>query len=236
MSAGRLLLLFAVAHLLFATWPGIDLWASALVFDGEGFPLARSEALHRVRHAIWNAVIAATLGSLALWLVWLSLGSRTRVAARVWAFPVAVMLAGPILLVNGLLKAHWGRARPADAAAFGGEAAFTPPFQMAGDCEGNCSFVSGEGSGAVAMALALGLLVPQARLRAALGALALLACGLRVATGRHYLSDVVFGALLMAFVALGLFRLLGIERARRTLTRANLAHDLRRLAPWLRRA
>ena len=233
MSPGRLLLAFALCHVVIATWPGIDLAVSALFFDGAGFPAP--VALETARHAIWDLTIAVTLASLAAWLVWALLGRRARVAPRVWAFPALVMLLGPGLLVNGVLKAHWGRPRPAEIVEFGGEAAFTPPFQMAGACEGNCSFVSGEGAGAVAMAIALGSLVPSPWLRAALAALAALASGARIVTGRHFVSDVVFGAFLMAFVAMGLYRLLRIGDARRTLTPGCLRHDLAAIGARLAR-
>ena len=237
MSAARLLAAFALAHVVFATWPGIDLAVSGAFFDGEGFPLARSEALEVVRHAVWNLSIAVTLASLAAWAAWGALPGRgARVAARLWAFPALLMLLGPGLLVNGVLKTYWGRPRPAEIEAFGGEAAFTPAFQMAGECARNCAFVSGEGAGAVAAAIAVGALAPPSwRLRAGLAAVAAAISGLRVATGRHYLSDVVFAAFLMGFVALALHRVLGVAAARRTLTRAALAHDLRLMGARIRR-
>ena len=227
MSAARLLAAFALAHVVFATWPGIDLAVSGAFFDGEAFPLARSEALEVVRHAAWNLSIAVTLGSLAAWAAWGALGRGARVAARLWAFPALLMLLGPGLLVNGVLKTHWGRPRPAEIEAFGGEAAFTPAFQMAGECARNCAFVSGEGAGAVAAAIALGVLAPPSwRLRAGLAVAAAAVSGLRVATGRHHLSDVVFAALMMGLLGLALHRLLEIGAARRTLTRAALRHDM----------
>lgn len=229
-SPWRLFVAFALLHLLFATRPGLDLLASAVFFDGGGFPLARSAALGAVRYAIWGLVIASALGCLLLWLLWLALSRRAQVAARVWAYPVALALLGPGLLVNGVLKEHWGRARPADVRPFGGEAQFTPPFEMARECSGNCSFVSGEGAGAVAMALGVGALTPWAWARAALAALAVIASGLRVAMGRHFVSDVVFGAFLMAFLALALHRLMRMEPALATLTRANLRRDVGALA------
>ena len=236
LSALRLTAAFALAHVVLATWPGIDLAVSAAFFDGAGFPLARSEALEAIRHAVWNLSIALTLASLAAWAAWGALGRQARVAARLWAFPALLMLLGPGVLVNGVLKAHWGRSRPADIAAFGGDAGFTPAFEMAGACARNCSFVSGEGAGAVALAIALGVLGPPSwRLRAGLAASAALASGLRVATGRHFLSDVVFGAFLVGFVALALHRLLRIAAARRTLTRAALGHDLARMGARVRR-
>ena len=231
-----LLAAFTAAHLVFATWPAIDLGVSAAFFsEAEGFALSDSVVLHAVRHAVWRAVVIAALMSLALAAIWLALGARARVSPRALAYPGLLALLGPGLLVNGLLKEYWGRARPADVAAFGGEAAFTPPFEMAGECAGNCSFVSGEGAGAVAMALGLGALTPSPWARAALAAVAALACAMRVATGRHFLSDVVFGAFLMAFVALALHRAMRIGAARETLTRANLLHDLGLLATPLRR-
>ena len=52
------------------------------------------------------------------------------------------------LLVNALLKDHWGRARPNETTLFGGDGAFSGPFVIAGQCARNCSFVSGEGAGA----------------------------------------------------------------------------------------
>lgn len=237
MSPARLLLAFALAHVAIATWPGIDLAVSRLFWSPEsGFALARSRALHLVRHAIWNATVAAALLSLLAWAAWLALGWRARVASRAFGYPAALLLLGPGLLVNGLLKTHWHRARPADVEAFGGEATFTPPFQMAGECARNCAFVSGEGAGAVALALAAaGLAPPSWRLRAALAAVAVLASGLRMATGRHFLSDVVFGAFLMAGLSMGLYRLMGIAAARRTLTPAHLRHDLGEMSSGLGR-
>lgn len=222
----RLLLAFALIHLVFATWPGIDLAVSGLFFEDGGFPLRGSAVLEAVRQGLWWLTILAALASLLAWPVWAALGHRARVAARVWAFAAGVFVLGPGLLVNGLLKSHWGRARPADVAWFGGEAAFTPPFQIAGECARNCSFVSGEAAGAAALAVVGGALVPDARVRAGLWTLAAVAGGLRVATGRHFASDVVFSWLLMGVVALGLWRLMGMDAARRTLTARALAHDL----------
>jgi lipid A 4'-phosphatase len=232
----RLFVAFALLHLLFAVWPGIDLAVSRWFHDGAGFPLAESRMLHLVRHGIWNALVAVALASLAAWLVWLAIGRRALVEPRVWAYPAALAALGPGLLVNGILKEQWGRARPADIEAFGGEAAFSPPFEIVAECEGNCSFVSGEGSGAVATAIALGVLVRSTPLRIALGAVAALACGLRVATGRHFLSDVVFGAFLMAFAAILLFRLMRMGPALATLSWRRAAHDLRLLVAPLRRS
>ena len=64
---------------------------------------------------------------------------------------------GPGLVVNGVLKAFWGRARPSQILEFGGAAQFTPPVQIADQCARNCSFVSGEASGVTMLAIAIGV-------------------------------------------------------------------------------
>ncbi|QLQ19882.1 MAG: phosphatase PAP2 family protein [Exiguobacterium profundum] len=71
-------------------------------------------------------------------------------------FVLAVYALGTGVLVHGLLKAYWGRARPAQVTEFGGIAAFTPPWLISQECTRNCSFVSGEVSGAVAFRSAFG--------------------------------------------------------------------------------
>ena len=231
----RLVLAFAVAVALFLALPAIDLGVSRLFHDGTGFPLADSDALEALRNAIWSASIVTALGALALWLVWLALGRRAAVPARLWGWVAAVYLAGPGLLVNALLKEHWGRARP--AYVFSGEAEFTLPFVIADQCERNCSFVSGEASAAAALAIVLGALVWPAlgrggRRRTAilLGTVAGVAALMRVLTGRHFLSDVVFAWLLTAFVALALWHLMRVGQARDALSLPALRADLRALA------
>ena len=64
---------------------------------------------------------------------------------------IAVIAIGPGLLVNVVLKDHWGRARPRDVVEFGGTKAFTPAFVISDQCPKNCSFVAGHPSMAFAM-------------------------------------------------------------------------------------
>lgn len=238
----RLLLAFALTHLAFAAAPGIDLWVSGRFFDGRAFPLVESPALGLVRYTLWYGATLCGLAALLLWPIWLLAGPRRLVPPQLWGFVGLTFLLGPGLLVNGILKAYWGRARPADTVPFGGDAPFTPPFQIAGACARNCSFVSGEGSAAAALAIVVGVLAWPHLGRAErllLGALLalwfVLGAGLRVATGRHFLSDVVFAWFLVAFVALGLYHLLRIDRARRELTPGNLLFDLRLMRRRFRR-
>ena len=209
----RLLLAFAAVHALFAAVPALDLWIAARFFDGTGFPAEHHPLLDWLRRRLWNA---SALVFAACALLWAALGlRRTASDWRPFAWGTLTMLLGPGLLVNGILKAHWGRPRPDDVQAFGGEMTFTPPVQIAGECLRNCSFVSGEASGAAAAALiVLGLLAGPARWAAALAlGLAAFAGALRVAMGGHWASDVAMAWILTALVARGLWRALGMDRA-----------------------
>lgn len=204
---------------LFAVFPGIDLAVSGWFYDPDaGFWLGRSAAIELLRDTIWNLSILAFAFSLVA-LVFAALGRPLLgIGAREAGFVFLLYLLGPILLVNGVLKQHWGRARPEHVAEFGGAAQFTPPWLPADQCVANCSFVSGEGSAATALALTFLAFAPTARrllppkwfpLYALAGALLPLAgLALRVMTGRHFLSDTVFAVLLVLAIALVLHRLL----------------------------
>jgi membrane-associated PAP2 superfamily phosphatase len=217
-AAVALVLAIALAQGAFTLAPGLDLAVAGWFHDPDrGFWLRDAPALNALRRAAMAAVWIVGLPALALWPT--ALLRPTRLGARPFAFVVLGLALGPGLLVNGLLKEHWGRARPAEIAEFGGTAAFTPPFRLADQCATNCSFTSGEAASAATLAmLVLVLFWPRAtpRGRAALlaaAAPAALAVGLlRMAFGRHYLSDVLFSVLLCALVLALLHKLLGLSR------------------------
>lgn len=115
--------------------------------------------------------------------------------ARVLKIALGSLIAGPIVLVNFILKSHWGRPRPSETIDFGGAFDFVQAGSMAGKCLSNCSFVSGEAAGA-GWLLCLLFLMPRpfrAALFVPLAGISLLAPALRLAFGAHYLSDVVLG-------------------------------------------
>ncbi len=194
--------------LIFTIFPQIDLWAASLFFGPEGFALANDPFLQKLRNTLWRLSVLVPIALLGLILAGFVL---RRLRAAVCLGPLAFMLLGPGLLVNGLLKAYWGRARPADVTEFGGLAQFTPPLTITDQCLRNCSFVSGEGAGIVAISLVIFFLLSrwlspgaQQALVVGLIVLCIAGAGLRVAMGRHFLSDVIFAALFMAI----LFRLM----------------------------
>lgn len=213
-QAVTLLALAAAVFAVFGLWPGIDLWISGLFFSGEGgFDRFAGGGWNLLRLALWRLSEALLLVSVLAFLGGLVIPVRKLVdGRRLWLFIVALYLLGPGLLVDGVLKPFWGRARPATVAEFGGSLSFTPPHVPAHQCLSNCSFVAGEVAGAVALAASLVLLLdrPLRRIsptprRMASGMILLIPLYIgfqRIAAGRHFLSDVLLAAILVLLCAL----------------------------------
>lgn len=122
---------------------------------------------------------------------------------RAIVFLIVVLVVGPGILINGILKSHWGRARPAEIVQFGGEKLFSKPFIIANQCESDCSFVSGHASIGFYL-IAIALFALRCRLFFVyLGVGAGLLIGLaRIVQGQHFLSDVLFSGIVMAIVVM----------------------------------
>lgn len=208
--------------ILFATFPSIDLRFSALFFSPVEQPWSGREPFPEwLRDTLREGTELATLLAFVILVGNLRLGTLQRTGWRVWAF-----LCGPVilcagLLVNGVLKATIGRARPFSVTEFGGQQLFTPPFQYSAQCYSNCSFSSGETALIASFFLPLCVLVwprLQRRGRLAMGSIAagmiVLMSGLRIAAGGHFLSDVVMSILFSALTTLFLYRALVIGRHR----------------------
>ena len=209
----RLLIWLLAATLLvsavFLAFPEVDIAASRLFYRG-GFWLYKIPFLQTLRLGLIWGMYAFALFVLAVFIIRL----LRRQPLRAWGFSLAVILVGPLGLVNGVFKTYWGRARPADITLFGGDKTFTPAWYYADQCDFNCSFTSGEG-GAIATVALLAVFLAWPHLQrsgrrwlgAALGALVVLTAGLRVAVGQHFLSDTLLSILLCALVAVLLYPL-----------------------------
>ncbi len=205
---------------LFLAFPEADIAFSRLFADASGrFPYTGG-IWQVMRMIVWDLIVLGALASLALLVI--ALVRRRRGEIRLWLFASLSFALGPGLLVNGILKNYWGRARPQSVQEFGGTAAFTPPVLPADQCAHNCSFVSGEAAGAVTLALVAWLilaprLAPRWRRPFALGlaAFALWGALMRVMAGRHFLSDVLFAADLMIVLVLSLYLWLDVARHRK---------------------
>ena len=191
---------FLIASLLFVRFPEIDLGVARMLFD-DGFYL----------RGAWTALahdsVLYFLGLTLFLVVGLYVYNRffgrslCGIDGRKVSYLLLVLILGAGLVVNGVFKDDFGRARPRDIVEFGGTKRFTPAFVISRECDRNCSFSSGDGAGAffsVALALAL------SRRRAVL--LAAFAYGTavsfsRVASGAHFLSDSVVSFFVMLICA-----------------------------------
>ena len=235
-------LAFVGLSLVFTYAPGIDLWVSGLYAAPEGgFPAENRLALEIPREVVWNLMLAFLALSLVMLAGQRLIGPARRIGPRVWAFIALSYTLGPGLLANGILKAHWGRARPRTVEEFGGTAQFSPALEVSDGCASNCSFVSGEASGAMATALLLGLLflpglgsLGRRILGALLVLIAAIGSGLRIVKGAHFLSDILFAWALMGVVVFALYLILRIDRELLAVTPANMWRDVRALIAGLR--
>jgi lipid A 4'-phosphatase len=213
------LLVVIAALVLFAAFPGIDLAVSAVFAEGRaGFPLA--DGVLAVVNLILRRIGELAALGLVVWVIcgaWS--GALRGDAVRAWGFAAGTVAVACGGIVNLVLKAHVGRARPDQLVEFGGGAAFTPAFQVTDQCARNCSFTSGEVALAASLTIAaLVLCWPRLRRRgiavAAGCGYVLVVAGLRIALGRHFASDAVFSVLVPGAVALVLYPLLRVGQAR----------------------
>lgn len=219
-----LLALWWVLLVIFSLFPQIDYEISAHFFVREvcglgahpnqncgHFPYREDYYLQLLRaFCLWLPYVVAPI---LLWKLLECYGQygTTFDARRARELKIALgsLIVGPILLVNGLLKEHWGRPRPLATLDFGGALDFVRAGSMAGKCASNCSFVSGEAAAAGWLLCLIILVRPPFRVAVflPLAAISLLAPAMRLAFGAHYLSDVVLGWLSSLVIFAGLFAL-----------------------------
>jgi lipid A 4'-phosphatase len=203
-----LIVLGIATGVVFALDPGLDLKAASYFLDIAGgsetsLPLSAKEFVRAAGVLVTVAVITPALITVAVKLF------RPRgpapMSSRPALFLILTLILGPGLLVNTMLKEGWARSRPSMVTEFGGTDPFTPWWDPRGVCDSNCSFVSGETSQAVWLA-APAMLAPPYWRYVAFGATAIYACivaFMRMVAGGHFLSDVLFAAILTGLVIWG---------------------------------
>jgi lipid A 4'-phosphatase len=214
--------LLVLAAAMFLIFPDIDLWASALFYSPQGrFFLGDWAPVRDIYRAVPYLVDLIAVGIPVLCL--LSLWRRWRVGRldmRAGAFLLLSLALGPGLLVNAVLKDHWGRARPAQVTDFGGEKRFTPALVPADQCARNCSFPAGHPAMGFYLVSFAFLVRDPGRRRMAEGAaiaVGALVGAARMAQGGHFLSDVVFSGLLVYATSWALYRAIIVHDALRPL-------------------
>lgn len=211
-------LLLAIFH----AWPMIDVrisqsfFSSALCMDRATVPQCGHFTLSKVAWITtlrWLLYALPYLAAAAVVIALLVAGYSPRLryrmpVQRLWISLLSLGI-GTGLITNLFLKAHSGRPRPFDTDLFGGKLQFMPAGSFNGACERNCSFVSGEASGAGWLICVLFVLPPRYRIWIAPPVIlaSVATAGLRVAVGAHYASDATLGLLLSIAVFLGLLAL-----------------------------
>ncbi|MFT3689142.1 phosphatase PAP2 family protein [Paenirhodobacter sp.] len=228
----------------FVTFPGLDLTITRLFYAGAGQFLLDGNALAIGLNDTLR--IGLTVGFVAVFLtllLWRFLRITPASGIGNWSFAAVNFLLGPGLIVNGILKARVGRARPAHLAEFGGDKHFTPMLEISDQCARNCSFSSGEVAQTatfvfVALALLWPHLSPRKRWIGGIAGAALtgLSMVLRIGLGRHFMSDALTSVALSALVALATYRLCKVAQERPKLTPAALKCDLKATGTALRHA
>ena len=186
-----LLALIVAVGAVFAIWPGLDLTVSREIFDRMGF--IGGDARARIGRQFFSILPFVVFGVLAASYLARRLGLWAPFAptGRAVLFLTATLAIGPGLIVNLGLKDHMHRPRPVHVTEFGGAKAFRPWYRFDGACAKNCGFPSGEASSGFWM-VAPALLAPPPLQAPAIAA--------ALAFGAHFLSDVLFGALISLIV------------------------------------
>lgn len=143
---------------------------------------------------LWLVTIVAIAPGLALLWKLLVPVRRLLIPASAIVFLVATMALGPGLVTNVILKEHWGRSRPIDIPEFKGPERFVAWWDPRGVCPDNCSFVSGDVSGAFWLLAPAALTPPPWRPYAYAAAIVFgtAMAGIRIAMGGHFFTDTVF--------------------------------------------
>ncbi len=209
---------FIVLALAFLSYPSLDLHVTQLIrsacADASGAQSWCSKAMLQPARNLFigGSICVGVIAVIAMMrgrLMDVPVLGIDRIGRVGWLFVAAHFAISVGLLANVVLKDHWGRARPHQTVEFGGSKHFTPPLILSNQCARNCSFVSGEATSVFAPFFAAAVLVPQYGVPlAAAGVVAGLAAGgVRMLSGSHFLSDVLFAGVFSALTALALHAL-----------------------------
>lgn len=182
-----------------AVSPSVDLELSSYFYRNDTFYLSDWGFFPFLRKGFPELLIAVAGGYGLIWAYGLIRQKWLwHVNTRVMLFTTGSMLLGPILIINGIFKTLWGRARPHQIIEFGGDKIFTSPMIISDQCDWDCSFMSGH-TAVVFWSLSLALLLPHRYRKYGITVVILLgiATGIaRIAQGNHFFSDVFFSATL----------------------------------------
>jgi lipid A 4'-phosphatase len=187
-------ILAAITHVFF--WNGqLDLSMARFFYRpdsiGELWPLQKFW-LWQWLYAIGNVSTLVVGGLLALLLILQSWIKKTSYSFRLKSFYVILVIAlAPGILVNMVLKEHWGRPRPREVIEFNGQYKYQPPLVASNN--GKHSFVCGHCSASYSL-FAFYFILRKGQTFALFFSLGygLLMGIARMSAGGHFASDVLW--------------------------------------------
>ena len=144
----------AGAGLVLGLFPEIDLWIAQAFYDAIDandnlFTLSSSPTISALRKfGTWLEILLIASPVIAVIAKLFLPQTKMFISGRAAVFLILSYALGPGLLVNVALKDNWGRPRPGHITQFGGDQRFNAFWDFRGECQRNCSFVSGEAASA----------------------------------------------------------------------------------------
>jgi len=191
---------FVISGVVFFLYPQIDIATTQFFYDAttKTFLFNNTSLELFFYHSVKYYTALAFLITFGLFVF-------KKISKKVMLYIFLSLSIAPGLIVNSILKDHWGRPRPTQTILFGGDKEFQKPF-VKSDNSNAYSFSSGHAAIAFS-AVALALLARRKKLFITLSLMYGSAVSFaRVAAGGHYLSDVVTSFFIVTLVSLLLYR------------------------------
>ena len=190
------LMLCFLCVVFFLLFPHLDILISDFFYQ-EDFYLNENPVVH-ITYKIFAKIHVLFLLLLLGLSVYYSIHKHF-IHRRKSLYLLAALLLGPGILVNAVLKDNSvGRPRPVHIQEFGGTRDYAPVFHYSGQCEKNCSFVSGHASIGFYMMSLYWVFRRKPWLYAGIGLGAFVGLG-RIVQGGHFFSDVIFAGWVVYF-------------------------------------
>jgi lipid A 4'-phosphatase len=221
----------------FALFPKIELSIARPFYEivdanSNAFALRTYPPLNLVRDiGLWIATVLIAPAIAALLIKFILPRRKLLMSGRAIVFLFSTLALAPGLFVNVVLKEHWSRPRPIEVTQFGGTEHFVPWWDPRGECDKNCSFVSGDVAGAMWTMAPAALAPPQWRALAygASLALSVAMAAVRVMQGGHFISDTIFAGV-FTFLIVWIVHGLIYRWPRTRLTDAEVERAIERIA------
>lgn len=206
--------------MIFRLFPHVDLSFSKLFYNQESHSFQNNSLLVSIAEHSAEVLLGVILLTLCTSLAELALTVRCKEATTIVTNYIqkslyyshkakavtylVLVTAISVLLVFYIVKDVFHRARPVQIEEFGGMASFTGPFVISDQCRSNCSFPSGHASVGFMVCSIAYVTTNHAYKKRYFFAGIFLGCAFglgRIASGAHFLSDVIYSAWIVNVIA-----------------------------------